>query len=134
MTRFALVLLAVLFPAIAIAQVPGGGGPTTIIPTRKDAANDSGSITIGGAWQQVIPPNAARMRIFIQNRCSAASQGIAAAESLFLNLSPNMPTSTDGAIELLTCGSYDSSGFVLNTQPVWLYAPSIGHKYIALEW
>lgn len=132
------------FPAFVTAQSrdvnivgpdgPEGGVSVAVIPFRKDASNDSGSITVGGAWQQVIPSNPLRQRIFLQNRCTAASQGIAASESVFLNLGPTMPMSTDGAIELTTCGVYDSSSFVLNTQPVWLFAASTGHKFVALEW
>jgi hypothetical protein len=111
-----------------------GGVSVSVNPLRKDADNDSGTVTVGGAWQEIVPSNSLRTRIFIQNYCSAQTQGIAASESMFLNLGPTMPTSLAGAIELTTCGVYDSSSFVLNTQPVWLYAVTQGHKFVALQW
>lgn len=113
---------------------PEGGVSVSINPYRTDAVNHSGTITVGGAWQMVAPNNPLRFRFFIQNLCGAQTQGIAATESIFLNLGPTLPTTLDGAIELVTCGSYDSSSAVLNTQPVWLYAASTGHKFVALEW
>lgn len=113
---------------------PEGGVSVSITPFRADATNYSGAITVGGSWQQVIPSNPLRIRVFIQNRCSAAYQGISTTESMLLNVGPNMPTTTDGALEIATCGYYDSSSSVLNTQPVWLYAPTAGHKFVALQW
>lgn len=117
---------------------PEGGVSVSINPFRMNANNQSGGITVGGAWQQVFATNSLRTRIAIQNYCSATTQAIAASESLFVAVSPVMPTGSPiavpGPLELVTCGSYDSSSAVVGTAPVWVWAASTGHHFSALEW
>lgn len=117
---------------------PEGGVSVSINPFRMNANNKSGSVAVGGAWTQVFPVNALRTRLFIENYCSAATQGIAASESLFIAVSPVMPPASPmtapGPVELLPCGSYDSSSAVVGTSPMWLWSATTGHRFVALEW
>jgi hypothetical protein len=117
---------------------PEGGVSVSINPYRANATNNSGGIAVGGAWMQLFPANMLRTRLFVQNYCSAATQAIAATESLFVAVSPVMPTgtpmATPGPVELVTCGVYDSSSAVVGTAPVWLWASSTGHHFVGLEW
>lgn len=115
-----------------------GGVSVQLNPFREDATVRAGSITVGGAWQMIAAANPARQRLFIQNYCSSATQGISASESVFLSVSPVMPPTSPLAaptgIELVTCGSYDTSTAVVGTAMVWLWAATTGHRYEALEW
>lgn len=117
---------------------PKGGVSVSVNPYRQNGTNRGASMTVGGSWQQVSPTNPLRQRFFLQNYCSAATQGIASTESLFLAFSPDMPTysplTAPGAVELLTCGSYDSSYAIIGTAPVWVWAATAGHRFGALEW
>jgi hypothetical protein len=98
----------------------------------------AGSITTGGGWQQVAPADVGRTRFFVQNYCSAQTQGIANTESIFLTLSYDQPsinpTTTPGAIEIVSCGSYDTSTLVVGPGPIWIWAATTGHRFDALEW
>jgi hypothetical protein len=117
---------------------PEGGVSVSINPYRANANNQSGGVTVGGAWQQVFATNSLRTRMFVQNYSSPATQGIASTESLFVAVSPTMPTGTPmavpGPVELLPGGSYDSSSAVVGTAPVWLWSATTGHHFVALEW
>lgn len=126
-------------PAVILGpDGPEGGVSVSINPFRQNATNNSGGITVGGAWMQVFPQNMLRTRLFVMNYCSAATQAIASTESLFVAVSPAMPTGTPmavpGPVELVTCGVYDSSSAVVGTAPVWLWSGSTGHHFSALEW
>lgn len=112
----------------------GAPAPVHIEPIRTDATNHSGAIAVGGSWQLVAPANPNRLRFLVENYSSSALQGIANIEVLLLNLAPTMPTSTDGAIEILPAGNYDSAAEVLNPGPIWIYAETTGHKFLTLEW
>ena len=126
-----LLLALLILPVLAWAQV-------TVTPMRLTSTNYASSVTVGGSWQSVIPASPGRYRIFIQNPCSAQTQGIANTESIFQTVSPTQPTynptDTPGAIELPTCWAYDSSPNVIGTEQVWLWAATAGHRFDALQW
>lgn len=117
---------------------PEGGVSVSINPFRMNANNQSGAHPVGGAWHQVFPQNLLRTRVFFENYCYPATQGITTTESLFIAVSPAMPADTPmalpGPVEMLPCGSYDSSSAVVGTAPVWVWAATTGHHFVALEW
>lgn len=80
------------------------------------------------------PANSLRFGLLIENYCSATTQGLTTAESVFLALGTNSPTSLAGAIEISTCGSYRSDLSIVSTNNVWVYANTTGHLFVAKEW
>jgi hypothetical protein len=106
-----------------------------LTPHRVPAYTDeAGSITEGGTWQQIAPANPYRDRLFIQNYCTATSEGIGTSESMFIATAPTAPPAGVLGVELLPCGSYDSDDNIISTDPVWGYADTTGHRYMAFEW
>jgi hypothetical protein len=99
---------------------------------------DAGTIAEGGAWQQAAPANPYRDRLFVQNYCTATSEGVPTSESVFIATGPTAPigtpTETAPGVELLPCGSYDSDDNIISTDPLWIYAATTGHRYMAFEW
>jgi hypothetical protein len=100
--------------------------------------NDAGTVTQGGSWQEAAPANLYRIRLFVQNYCTATSEGVPTSESIFMTTAPTAPsgepTATAPGIELMPCGSYDSDDSIISTDPVWIYASTTGHRYMAFEW
>jgi hypothetical protein len=107
---------------------------TQVQPLHVTSTNYSGSITTGGSWQQIAPANTF---FFIQNYCSAQTQGISTTESLFQVDSKLMPTynptTAPGAVEIITCGT--NSNFVFtDDMPIWVWAATTGHRFSAIGW
>jgi hypothetical protein len=116
------------------ATTSGGGAPSAIVPNRAATSLDgSGAIATGGTFQKVFDANPNRLRLFTQNYCSATTQGIATAESLFIVTAPTQPTSTAGAIELTSCGTYETSPVAISTDILWIMAATTGHKFVSKE-
>lgn len=139
MRKLVLALALVSLCASASAQQAGSSnGFSSIHPLRVNATERGGAVTAGGAWQQVAPQNLLRQRFFLQNYCSAATQGVATAESIFLKIATATPTvnpvTGGGATELAACNSYDTGSQVLGTAPVWVWAATVSHRFQALEW
>jgi hypothetical protein len=108
------------------------------IPTPQ-ATNYGASITQGGSWQLAVPAATSneRLRFFIENYCSATSEGIGTTESIFFVLAPTQPTGTpmsNNAVELFPCGSYDTSTAIVGQNPIWIYANTTGHLYQVNVW
>lgn len=93
----------------------------------------SGKVTTGGTSQLLMPANGSRRRLVIQNPVSAASQGIATAENLFIRFGANASTSAGNSIELLPGGSYDSDSGPTTTDAVFVNAATNSHQYFAAE-
>jgi hypothetical protein len=108
--------------------------PIAITPITALSTPRSGSIQVGGAWQQVSPSNPGRHRFVLQNPCSSTMQGISAAEDLLLAIGNTQPTTTNGSWEVAPCGSYDSGTAVVGTGAVWARASTTGHLFTAVEW
>jgi hypothetical protein len=106
----------------------------SITPSHSDGTIYSGSIVTANTWQQVVPNNAGRIRLLIQNYCTASSEGIASTESLFFASTPATPPAGLEGIELAPCGSYDSDLSVISTTPIWIMAATAGHKYLVVDW
>lgn len=103
-----------------------------VAPTVINFTDKSGTITLGGTSQTMAAVNASRRRILIENYCSATSQGIATAESLFVNWTTAAGTAA-GSMELSPCGSYDSSLSTVSGEQINVYAATTGHKFMAKE-
>lgn len=101
------------------------------IPTGS-FTNKSGTIAVGGTSQQITPVNLNRKKIIIENPATAAGQGIAAAESLFINFTAAAGVNNGTSIELLPGGSYDS-GTTITTEAINVNAATTGHVFIAKE-
>lgn len=123
---------------------PGGGAPCTFAPfspttpqppqppLQASFTDRSGSITLGGTAQTLAAINTARKRILIENPCTATSQGIATAESLFINFT-SAAAANSTSIELTSCGSYDSGPGPVTTELISVIAPTTAHKWVAKE-
>jgi len=91
-----------------------------------------GSLTTGGTWQQIAAAEPGRVRFYIQNYCSAATEGIPTAESMFIALSPTQPSGTpqaNNAMEVIPCASYDTSITIVGNTAIWVYAATTGHTW-----
>lgn len=94
------------------------------------------AITSGGAWQTLFAQNTNRSALLIENPCSATTQGIGTAESLFVSFGSNPGSSTTtGAFELAPCGSMSLLGTpnYVSTQIVYVYAATTSHAFIASQ-
>lgn len=107
--------------------------PTTNIPVLGTTTDKSGTISVGGTSQQLAAANASRRRLIIQNPCSSTTQGIATAESLFINF-VSVAAATGTSFELTACGSFDMGSGPSSGEIVNVIAATTGHKYIAKEW
>lgn len=91
-----------------------------------------GNVAVGGTSQVLAAANPARKQIVIENPLTAAGQGIAAAESLYINFTGAAGVDNGTSIELLPGGSY-ISGSPVSTQQITVNATTNGHVYIAKE-
>jgi hypothetical protein len=133
---FASALLA-LVACSASAQTPVQ--QVIMTPHRVPAYTDeAGSVAQGGSWQQAAPANPYRDRLFVQNYCTAQSEGIPTSESMFIATGPTapsgVPTASASGVELMPCGSYDSDDNIISTDPLWVFANTTGHRFMAFEW
>lgn len=104
---------------------------STTAPTGN-MTNKSGAITLGGTAQSLAASNTSRKRIIIENPCTAASQGIAVAESLFVDFTGTAVVNST-SIELAPCGSFDPGAGAVSTQAISVIAATTSHKWIAME-
>ena len=95
--------------------------------------NRGGTITAGGTSQTLAAANANRRRLLIENPCSATTQGIGAAEPLFINFTSAASVSNGQSIELAPCGSYDSASGPAPTELISVNATTTSHQYMARE-
>jgi hypothetical protein len=103
------------------------------------ASSYGAAITQGGSWQLAVPAATSneRLRFFIENYCSATSEGIGTTESIFFVLAPTQPTGTpmsNNAVELFPCGSYDTSTAIVGQLQIWIYANTTGHLFQTNVW
>lgn len=93
----------------------------------------SSKIVTGGTSQPLMQANGNRRRLLIQNPVSATSQGIGAAENLFVRFIGPASTSLGNSIELLPGGSYDSGNGPCTIDAINVVAATTGHQYFAVE-
>ena len=107
------------------------GYTQVIIPATRNGTDYSGTITAGGTSQSVELSNRGRSRIFIQNPLTAAGQGIAGAESLFIGFggAANNPLATP-SIELQPGQIYDTGTGPCDQTAFRLNAATTGHRFV----
>jgi hypothetical protein len=117
------ILLGLAVPAIAVSVGP-------IFPAATL------SITTGGTWQVLFAANNNRSTLWIQNYCTATSQNITTAESLFVYFLPpstTAPTSASGpslgAFELAACGSQVFADQYMTKQAVYVVGATTAHQF-----
>lgn len=115
----------------------GGTGSTTVLPTFvapsiAAATSRSGAIITGGTALPGAGTNNARKRYILQNPCSATTQGIATAESLFVSTT-GTASASGGSFELLPCGTLDTGTGPAPSGPISIVAATTGHKFTATE-
>ena len=124
-----------------IAQVGGTPVPTVsgtpVVPVQSSPVQGtltdrSGSITTGGTAQTLAPANTNRRYLLIQNPLSATTQGIATAESLFINFTTTAVAGPP-SIELAPGDIFVMEGFSVSTELVSVIAATTGHKWAAKE-
>ena len=111
-------------------------GTTTAGSTQASAAARGGSITAGGTSQTLISSNGSRKAFTVVNPCSAAEQGIAAAENAYLNLTSAATVSTSANLAVLAPCSSFSMGLtagIVSTEAVTAIAATTGHQLYAKE-
>ena len=94
------------------------------------------AVTTGGTWQVLFAANANRTTLWIQNYCTATSQGITTAESLFVYFLPTgvaAPTTGSGpslgAFELAACGSQVFADQYMTKQAVYVVGATTNHAF-----
>jgi len=126
-------------PELMVWSVQGGGVVTNTVTVQGTVTaqaqggaytDRSGVINAGAA---VIALNGARKRLFIQNPTSAAGQGIAAAEAIFVNYGAVAGIDNGASIELQPGQSLDTGLGPCPTQAIYINATTAGHKFIARE-
>lgn len=117
--------------AALVLLVPAKAAAQSTYPATIDR---SSFVAAGGTSQPLAPANPTRRRILIVNPCSLTTQGIAGAETLFVNFGA-AASATDGkSIEIATCGSYDSGPGLAMQEAINVTALTTNHKYTAKEW
>lgn len=115
-------------------------GIVTAVPANPVAqASSSGvgtgatfNLTYEGIAQTLMAANASRKSFFIQNPSTAKGQGIAAAESMFINYTSAAEVEDGVSIEVLP-GDSVPIGPVVSTELISVEATTLGHRYIARE-
>jgi hypothetical protein len=115
-------------------QFGHNGQLISIIPDTI-AATDLSSFIAAGGTSQVVQSGQARRRFIIQNPSTAALQGIAAAEPLFLGFgnAGNNPIGTP-SIEIPPGEMFDSGSGVCESLTLRVNATTINHRYMAKVW
>lgn len=107
-------------------------GSVTSNPGTGSFTNQSGAITLGGTAQNALPINGARKHFLIQNPQTAADQGIASAENLYINFTGAANIGTPSLV-LFPGGSYESSMAPVASQALSVIAATTGHKFTCWE-
>lgn len=113
---------------------PSGGSQPTPLPVTP--VNRGGTITLGGTSQTLAAANASRNALCVENPASATSQGIATAESLFVNVGAVAATlNGTTSFEILPGGSGCIVPGGLVDRTLWtINAATTGHQFVAKEW
>lgn len=101
-------------------------------PNTGTFTDRSGAVTLGGTSQQLAAANTSRKRIIIENPCTATSQNIPTAESLFINFTTAAAANLT-SVELAPCGSFDTGAGPVTTEVVNVIGATTAHKWVAKE-
>lgn len=112
--------------------VTQGTSPWVVASNATSAARTARgtTITTGGTSQTLVAANASRKGFTIQNPCSLTTQGIAAAESLFINFTSAATVNTSAnAVELTPCASYSEglNGGAVTQEAITGVSATTGH-------
>ena len=123
MKKLIALLLFLLYPAFVFGAVGNLVNATTL------------TITTGGVWQKAFPVATNRSTLWIENPCSATSQGIGSAEDLYVSFSTAAPSSitSGGVFDLAACGSIVMTPDYVSQQAVWVYATTTSHAFLATQ-
>lgn len=108
------------------------GTVTALSPTGVETAKN-GNIAVGGTAVQIVPANANRKSIIIQNPTDETGQNIAARESLFINFGAAGGVNDGIAIELQPGGMFIMGDGGISTQAIYANAATAAHRFIAWE-
>jgi hypothetical protein len=108
-------------------------GQVTTLPLAAAVTDHSTAITVGGTSQILMPANAARKRLIIQNPFSPAGEGIASAEPIFFRFGAAAGINDGSSFELYPGASYDSSDGPVFNGAIQFNAATTGHRVIATE-
>jgi len=94
--------------------------------------NRSGTIAVANTSQVLCAANSLRKRFIIKNPSTAAGQGIAATESLFINFTTTAVTGPP-SFELLPGESFDTGAGPITTEAINVIAATVSHAFVAKE-
>lgn len=120
----------------ASGQLPvtmSGSSSVTTQPYVGTFTSKNATITLGGTAQTLMAANTSRKKIYIQNPCTAAGQGIAGVESIYISFTGTAAVNAGTSIEILACGSYETDAGPLSSQAISVNAATTGHKIVAGE-
>lgn len=117
-----------------VAVTQSGAWSVSTTNTGTTGTDRGGTITTGGTAQTLAAANAARRALVIQNPPTAAAQGIAAAEALFVRLTSGA-TINGANFACLQPGDSLSLAFagLVDTELVSVNASTTGHRFYATE-
>lgn len=129
-TREQAQLWAAKLPIAGVINVTG----STIYSEKSNGTwtDRSAAITVGGTPQVLIPVNAVRKTFTIKNPATAASQGIAAPEPIYISFGAGAAVGALGTWELLPGESIPLWDLV-TTQVVYVNAATVNHRVTAFE-
>lgn len=110
-------------------------GAGTVTLTTVTSTSRGGSIATGGTSQTLMLANAGRHGCFIQNPLSAADEGIATAETIYLNFASTAAAPASTSIGLAPGQSFVcdvTAGFV-EAEQINVVGATTGHLYVAFE-
>jgi len=126
-------------PVSIVGPVSVTQGASPWVTQRQNAriigTDRGGTITVGGTSKTLAAVNLARNALVIANPSTAAAQGIATAESLFVNLTA-AATLTGANFAEIVPGGRLSLGIegVVDTSLVTIIGATTAHRYYAMEW
>lgn len=107
---------------------------TNVNPAQGTMTDRSGSLAVAGTSQLLAAANGARKLLMIENPATAAGQGIAAAESLFVNATAAATVNGGNSFEILPGGYWPPGNVnVTSTDLFNVNAATVGHKWVAKE-
>lgn len=92
-----------------------------------DCQTSPQTVTTGGTDQVQLATDGQRTTVWIENYCSATSQGIVTAESLWVNFGAAAAVGT--GFELSACGSQVFQGSYPVQQAVHVFSTTTGHQF-----
>jgi hypothetical protein len=112
-----------LIAALLFLPIPAIAAPGIL----SDCATSPQSVVSGGTDQIQLAANNQRTTVWIENYCSATTQGIGSAESIWVNFGAAAAVGT--GFELSACGSQVFQGNYPVTQALHIFASTTGHQF-----